>query len=546
MAYNKKSKSTKNKYNSRSGKKMLSSKEADGKDLLTDRSGVERSKDNDVAWYTHSKELLNGSASISMNNAAGAGMNLVGGGVDSNTIGTIPPNPAEYNNFDHRLFHVPGICVVRTLPCAGFAKDNTSPVNVAAKNIYTWVRHMNSGAKNYNSPDLMIYIIAMTQAYAFYAWLTRLYGVVNLYSQVNRYLPDALIRAMGADPITLRKQLPQLHYYINAYANKLGSMCIPSNMPLVWRQTWMYSGLYSDGDNQKSQLYLYNPSQFLAYSATADTQGGKLVATLMPRGDQAPFNFTQITSLGDSLLNPILSDEDMNIMSGDIKKAYGESGLMKVSEIERNYTIVPKYSPEVLAQMQNATIVPINNMDIVQDVDQNCLVNAIKWADFSASPKNWVGGGLNHVFNLFGEDSSPERVMVASRLMSTMRETVTFNADHTIKSLAYDLTSCGTEIAVETTIWTIYPETHKTVNLTDRTSFGQMTFLNAIARTKFAYAPIFMIAVQESTPTEDVYYPQGVVGDLDNWTVLDHNDIRKMHETATLSELAVPQMGMAQ
>lgn len=546
MAYNKSN--NKRSYNKNTRKKSNRVNDcATSKDFMTERSNVEMSKDNDVAWYTHSKELLNNAASISMNNAAGIGMNLVGSGVKADVVGGIPGNASEYNNYDHKFLHVPGICVVRTIPCAGLAKDNTSPVNVAAKNIYTWVRHMNSGAKNYNSPDLMIYIIAMTQAYAFYAWVTRLYGVLNLYSQVNKYLPDALVRAMGCDPVNLRFQMPNLLYYINSYANKLGSMCIPNNMPLVWRQTWMYSGMYSDGDNQKSQIYLYNPTQFLKYNATASTQGGKLEATLVPRGDaNLAFGLENIVTLGNSLLDPIISDEDMNIMSGDIKKAYGDGGLMKVSEIERGYMVVPKYSPEVLSQMQNATIVPISSMSIVQDVDKNCLVNDIKWADLTTSPKNWVGGGLNPVFNLFGQDSSPERVMVASRLITTMNETVTFNQDHTVKSVVYDLTSHGTEIATETTFYNLYPETGVTGKVVDRTSFGQMTFLNAIVRTKFAYAPIFMIAVQEETPTENKYYPQGVVGDLDNWTVLAHNDVRKMHETATLSELAVPQMGMAQ
>lgn len=526
----------------RSGRKF---DEVKSKDLVETRSGVERSKDNDVAWYVQSKELLNSSACISMNNATGTGMSLIGSGVQASTVGAIPSNAAGINHYNHNLIHVPGICTLGVVPCAGFATDNTSPVNVAAKNIYTWVRHMNSGAKNYNSPDLMIYIIAMTQAYAYYAWLTRLYGVVNLYSQVNRYLPDSLIVSMGVNPVDIRKHLPEFHYYINAFANKLGSMCIPDNMPLIWRQTWMFSGLYSDGDNQKSQIYLYNPTQFLKYDATGSTQGGVLKAVKVPKSAEQKLTFQQIKDIGDSILNPIIADEDMNIMSGDIKKAYSESGLMKVVEVDRNYTVVPKYSPEVLSQMQNASVIPVDYLDIEQDIDANCLKNNVHWVNINLNPKNFLGGGLNRVFNLYGEDSSPERVMVATRLMATVRETLTFNSDHTVKTVNYELTSCGTEVVNEVATYNWYPETNSLGYATTYTSFGMIGFIDAIHRTKFAYAPIFMMVTQEDTPKADEYYPQGVIGDLDNWTVLQMNDIKKLHETATLSELAVPQMGMA-
>lgn len=546
MSYNKQKCTKKGaKQGNRNVRSGRQNNDVKSKDLVETRSGVERSKDNDVAWYTHSKELLNSSASLSMNNATGSGMSLIGSGVQTGVVGAIPPNATGIDKYNHNLMHVPGICTLRVLPCAGYATDNTSPVNVAAKNIYTWVRHMNSGAKNYNSPDLMLYIIAMTQAYAYYAWMTRLYGVVNLYSQVNRYLPDALIVSMGVDPVDLRKNLPDFHYYINSFANKLGSMCLPDNMPLVWRQMWMFSGIYSDGDNQKSQIYLYTPSQFLKYNATSSTQGGKLEAITMQRGNETPMKYNSIKLIGDSILNAIIADEDMNIMSGDIKKAYGESGLMKVVEIDRNYVVVPKYSPEVLSQMQNASVIPISTLEVGQDVDANCLVNNITWATLSNKPEIYLGGGLNRVFNLYGEDSSPERIMVATRLMTTLSEKVTFGADHVVTGVEYTLTSCGTEIVVEVDTYNWYPETNTLGYALTRTSFGKIGFIDAIHRTKFAYAPIFMMAVQEDAPTEDKYYPQGVIGDLDNWTVLQMNDIKKLHETATLSELAVPQMGMA-
>lgn len=515
---------------------------------IYESKGGRRSKDNDVAWYAQSPELLKSAASISMNNATGATMSLIGDGVNPAQIARVPkvPDPSGFDNFDHSKVHVPGLLVLRVAQCAGVAKDNSSPVNVAAKNIYTWVRHMNSGAKNYNSPDLMLYVLAVSQAYAFYSYLTRIYGVLNLYSQVNRYLPRILIKAMGVNPDEMVRRMPDLHYYINMYANKLGALCIPNNMPLVWRHTWMYSGIYSDGDNQKSQLYMYVPRQFLYFKPTAEQTGGSLDAYMVPDEDSNAWSFDDLVTAGDTLLNSIIADEDMNIMSGDIKKAYGENGLMKVPEIERSYRVIPSYSPEVLSQMQNATVVPCQSIKIKQDINKNCLVN--EFAMFSPSKsmaKNWLGGGLSKVFNLYGEDSSPERVMVASRLVTTMKESVQFATDHSVEKVSYTIDQHGTEIVVSETFYNNYPETNKVGTGTNYRSFGAMNQEVAIMRTKFAYAPLWMYAVLGAKLEGDVYYPVGIMGDLDNWTVLSENTVKKLHETATLSELAVPLMGMA-
>lgn len=49
----------------------------------------------------------------------------------------------------------------------------------------------------------------------------------------------------------------------------------------------------------------------------------------------------------------------MNTMMGDLIKAFGESGLYQVSEVAENYSVIPVYDENVLAQIENSHAWPL-------------------------------------------------------------------------------------------------------------------------------------------------------------------------------------------
>lgn len=64
------------------------------------------------------------------------------------------------------------------VPSIGRTSGESSPANVASKNIYSFVRFANSGRTNYEATDLMMFLLAMDNAYMYAGYLIRIYGII--------------------------------------------------------------------------------------------------------------------------------------------------------------------------------------------------------------------------------------------------------------------------------------------------------------------------------------------------------------------------------
>ena len=334
------------------------------------------SKDNDPSWYALNPQLLKDAASFPYAWPLGNRLNV--------------------GKFGSRINRgsLPGILVMNWAPTIGYSKDGTSPINVASINTYTKVRHDNSGHANYDHADYMMYLLAMDSVYAFHSWMRRVYGCMLTYSNTNRYYPRAIVTAMGVDFDDLQGNLADFRQYINTYAIKASALAVPAKMSYMTKHYWMSEGLYYDSQQDKPQTYLFNPLGFYRFKISqADTAHGMLEFAPMFTGagsgpiralpgDEATITagcvstgkwvLADFIKYGDSLLAPIISDEDFGIMSGDTLKSFGVGGCYTLPVTEETYTVVPSYSSEVLDQIQNATFIgmPVKaSMTIDQNVD---------------------------------------------------------------------------------------------------------------------------------------------------------------------------------
>lgn len=121
----KKTSNTKSRNCSRrqNGKSQREAEETFKKDL--------KSKTNDPSWYAADATLMRDAASIPFSWSVGTTLDI---GVDENYV-------------------VPGICAIDTVPSFGYSTDTTSPLNIAARSMYSFIRHANSGSANYDAPD---------------------------------------------------------------------------------------------------------------------------------------------------------------------------------------------------------------------------------------------------------------------------------------------------------------------------------------------------------------------------------------------------------
>lgn len=485
-------------------------------------------KYNDPSWYAQSAELLRDSASLSYNNAIGVKMDL---GIDG-YLG----NPSNCPG----LKSSPGIMAFNVIAGPGISKDNSSAVNVAARNIYSYVRHQNSGHANYDSPDLMLYLLAMDEIYAFYNNIKRVYGTMATYSIKNRYLPAALVTAMGFNYDDLLQHLPDLRYYINVLCNKINTLCVPSTMTYMVRHSWMFSNIYSDSDDPKAQLYVFRQFGYRTYEETLQP------AALTYHPMTTNLTFTDIKAIGDAMLGKIIESEDMNIMSGDILKAYGDGNLFKVVPIDESYSVVPVYNTEVLSQIENMTILPTNgvNAGISYIVDTNTIIYDPTFNSTS------IGWATNRIINMHKSEIAPSDTMVATRLM-VQPEVETIKEDSP-SQCSFKLTGMGSEFIFGARIY--YYDT----NASNSWQLSYVDFSSIIYYEPEDYSPtdlsvITMIEKFDWHPCIWLMFHSGQAGrlnfaetdlvgysfDLENYTIIDHLTLTKMHDTAILSEFGI-------
>lgn len=507
-----------------------------------------KGKDNDPSWYLVNGQLAKDVASFSFNNATGDRMVFSPQGL----VSTVP----------NMYYRMPGIASILSGPTIGVSVDATSPINVASRNIYSFVRHANSGHSNYDPNDLMTYLMAMDSIQTFWSYLVRLYGVTQTFQQRNRYIGDALIGAMGGVPSDIRANIAQLRAYINQFAIQASVLAVPNTMSYYLRHAWMYQNVYCDEDNAKAQLFLYVPAYLYKYSIMDNGAGG-LEAKLLCVSEGATSGaltggikgntLSQLMTYGDDLLNAVLSQEDVGIMSGDILKAYGSDKLYRFNQIDENYAVAPVYSEEVLAQFHNSTFAGrrIAYLDTSEgsgvyrmsttralSVYQNNEVGK-GWLTFSPAFINAAELNFTQLLDLWTQDVTPELALVASRNKMVCNESgfgVVSKAGTPMATYkAYTLQTVGSEILIDVSI-SVYDEPSGSIVFHDvipRDNFGYNPLIPTYT-TKFNQFPLLRGTANDGT---SVTFP---LGEVSNYALLNIQDIAPMHRAALLSMFGVP------
>lgn len=395
---------------------------------------------NDWRWYAQHEQLLKDAASFPYAVPIGNRLDLGEYGLDINKTS------------------IPGIMAIYTSPTFGWSDNANSPLNVSARNVYSYVRHANAGHSNYDAPDLMLYLCAMDSIYSYIAYLKRIYGIAMTFSYTNRYYPVAAINAMRVDFDDIQKHLADFRSFINILCVKAGSMCVPATMSYMAKHTWMYSGIYTDNDSDKSQSYMFCPEGFWYFSIVEQSGALKYLSItdkLLDRPSPGPgvgalLSFADLIEIGNTLLDPVLSSEDMNIMSGDILKAFGEDMVYKLEAIDETYNIKPTYDDSVLDQVNNATLIgkfvtsKQGGPYLKQDPTKGYLTFTPTFEHPYEFNSEFVSPGhnafmCNRFVNFERGDITPAMTMEATRMMNI--------ADAMLDDVTYKVTTLASEVA---------------------------------------------------------------------------------------------------
>lgn len=526
-------------------------------------------KDNDVSWYANNPEMLRAAASLPFSQSIG-------------TPVTIDGNSQLAWGKGYHNEAIPGLMVLRyvPVPAANEAMLNgaNAPMNVAAAGIYSTIRSSNSGGKNYDPPNLMLYLLAMDSVYSFYSWMTRIYGSMRLYSQRNRYLPQLLAEAQGANFDDLMSKLAQFRYYINQFAVRASSMCVPAVMSYYQRHFWLSQNIFADDQTLKAQLYMFVPACFLTYgmrkstTSTQELAAPSLGASFRIDQDTPLKTLDDIITFGNQLVTEVITDEDFNIMSGDILKAYGADKLFTLSPITEDYTVTPVYSEEVLTQIENAIILGEQRSPLwvepssanwiqnecaynqIQEFVQTSSTNALGYLRSLFMPMSDVKSGAtvktmepqripgiagSRLLNLHKDDVDPADVMIATRLCPTL--SVYTSGSGTSATTCARLGTSGSEYISNATIYRYVWNDAGERNL-EKHRFASSMLSSEVPfalLSNMQHHPLVYIVDGAGLDAKTT----GILGDMDNYTVVDPQTLSRIHETALLSQFGVPLLG---
>lgn len=507
------------------------------KDMSRVNTNKEPSTDgkNDPSWYNQSASLLLGAGSLNYTYPVGYNINM---------------NVSKTSGIDIK-YSVPGALLLKTRPTFGFSESVDDPINVAATAIYSFIRHANSGHANYDAPDLMVYLMAESEVFAYINWLTRLYAMSRFYIQENRYIPNSVIRAEGVDPSDLQTNGMMLNYGINMLIEKASALAVPKDMAIFYRRAFMFMNVYTEGESSKDQMYLYSPEGFLMFDDGTEYNnlGSNLIFEKVGN-DKLGWKIENLLDYGNRMINKLLEQEDCGIMSGDILRAYGNDGIIKLNELPVYVPFAPVYQPEVLEQMKNALIVPaiygtVNEQNdkfaLYQDPKKKFLISRTAVAT-NSSPIGEVRRKLlnqMYILTTSKSDPKPEDNIVNTRLAvagawynASLNEQYLYTGSEVVTSAHMLDASNDTDYVIKSYF------TVANVAANAKFSMNAADLGNVMRLSSFKYHPRVQEWYYDTTGKSTNFI--GMLFDVDNYTVLDTMAIQRMHETALMSMTAVP------
>lgn len=231
--------------------------------------------------------------------------------------------------------------------------------------LYTFVRHVNAGRTNYEAPDLFMYILAMDSIYLMIHEIKRLLRLTTYYLIKNRDVPTRIFASMGINMEDAISNAANYRARLNILIAKANSFAVPANFNLFKRRAVLSSVILSDEPNRTTQVIVPTISGYYHFNAFANTGSSLEFKQFVPMGtpdaDQDCSAITKqsypIGNLLDKLnseLNTLLANEDINIMSGDILKAYN-SEIYTIPMMTEDESIEVSHDEDLLTQFMNMT-----------------------------------------------------------------------------------------------------------------------------------------------------------------------------------------------
>lgn len=205
--------------------------------------------------------------------------------------------------------------------------------------------------------------MAMDNIYLAIGEAKRILRLANTYYLKNRSIPDAILAAMCIDSTDLRKNYITYLARLNIIISRVNTMAVPADFNLFNRRAVLSSAIMTDDVDAPTQVSFYMAAGFYKYEfvnqsvsqASALSYAPRFAPSTNAHNDtlrREKQSLSVLLDTIDELLNAVIEDEDMNIISGDILKAYGDK-LFTVAMMDTQESQTFTYDVNMLQQFKN-------------------------------------------------------------------------------------------------------------------------------------------------------------------------------------------------
>lgn len=427
----------------------------------------------------------------------------------------------------------PGVMKIGYIPIPGVSAEGnySSAVNSAAHAYYTSVRYAQRGSGTYDDSNLMLGTHAIFSLYEMWAFMRRLYGVLNMYSVSNKYLARTIFTASGGNFDDFQAHIYDFQGFINNFALKISEFCCPNDFSLVDRRVRLASNIFVDSQSVKAQMYFFNPEVFYYYNEFG-VHGDELTPKFLP----ANFTYDQLVKFANDQYYSLRSSQTLMNMTGDVKNAYGVENIKHIAATSMDYMVPIVFDPQMCMEIQNCTLTGIGaenaQISIYADPSTNLIVCNVETQDINQEDQPTT---TEYLLNIRSDAPTPQDVMRATRLM-TFLET---DQNHCW------VTEAGTEVCTFATVYFYRVNSDDTISLSHYIFSGFIVGSGAVDHMlkseKFDFHPYIYIGAEDG---EGGWELRGVAGDVDNCILLPKESVTAMNTYAALGLMKTKRMDL--
>jgi hypothetical protein len=309
--------------------------------------------DNDASWYEYSADIVNAAANINY-------LNPIGTPYHVNKNYQTGRGPTDFDA-------APSLMVLKWSMTPGMSDDYvgspnpsiTAPINLQLRSLYTLMQSTVTQNLPFASSDLGIQFLFMDSIFSMYAHMQRFYYCYRLFKVLNRTVPEVFLKAYGMTSDAIAQSdytIADLKSELLTLEQELNRIFIPKGLDIFNRHYWMNKHIFKDAPGPKAQMYMFVPSttyRYIVPTTTTVSYGSYLERVAVPK-------FVNIKGMVDffrSLLVPFYSDKDVWSVNGYVLRAFPSEQKWTPDPLDVNGILEPDFSPEVLTQIHNARIV---------------------------------------------------------------------------------------------------------------------------------------------------------------------------------------------